>query len=215
MKDLRIVTAKVVLKIYSMAPIRGFLPPSILVVGEKMDKAIEVQLNGTQADEFAIVASNRLIIKIPSSQVGKPFKDLKVLSSVSVAKSDALLTLGITTPPKTVSGLDRLIQSWVMLFMTTPGSDIFSTTSGGGGMSIIGRSTNKLGKGISADLSMAIERTKNEILRLQSQNQTIPPSEKLLSSSLDVVEFDKDSTVLSARVNIQNMLGDTAEVTLG
>ncbi len=215
MKDLRISTAKVILKVYSMAPIRGFLPPSILVIGEKLNKATEVQYNGIQADEFVIASSNRLIVKIPSSQVGKPFKDLKVLSPVSVARTDAILSLGLTSPLRTISGIDRLVQSWVIIFMTTAGSDIFSPSSGGGGASIIGRSTDRLGKGISADLSLSIERTKNEILLHQSQNQTIPPSERLLSSSLDVVEFDKDSTVLSARVNVQNMLGDTAEITLG
>jgi hypothetical protein len=213
--DFRIVTAKVVLRTYSMAPIRGFLPPSVLVVGEKMNLATEVLYNGVSAEEFAIASSNRLIVKIPPSQVGKEFKDLKILSPVTVAKADATLSFGVTKPPKKVSGIDRLVQSWVMVFMTTPGSDIFTPNSGGGGIALIGRTTDRAGKGVAADLALAIERTKQDILRSQASNQTIPPSEKLLSSSLDAVQFDKDSTVLSARINLQNMLGDAAEVSLG
>lgn len=215
MNDIRVVNAKAQLRVFSITPIRGFLPISVLVVGEKLDRTTEVQYNGIEADEFAIASSTRLIVKVPTNQVGKPFKDLKVLSPVSVARQDAVITLGLTTPLKSVSGLDRLVQTWILIFMTTPGTDIFSPNSGGGGAAIVGRNTDRSGKGVAADLSSAIERTKQELLRLQSSNQTIPPSEKLLSSSLETVEFDSSSTVLSARVLIQNMLGDAAEVSLG
>lgn len=215
MKDFRIVTAKVILPVYSIAPIRGFLPISILVTGQGLDKASEVLYNGISVSEFAVVAPTRLVVKIPASQVGKKFQDIKVLSPVSVAKQDAMLSFGVTTPPKTVSGIDRLVQSWVLIFLTTPGSDIFTPKSGGGAIAIVGRPTDRNGKGIAADLALAIERTKQEILRLQAGNQTVPPSEKLLSSTLDSIQFDRESTVTSARVNIQNMIGNTAEVSLG
>lgn len=215
MKDFRIVTAKATLPVFSVTPIRGFLPISVVVVGQKLDLTTEVQYNGVEAEEFAIASSTRLIVKVPPSQVGKKFTDIKALSPVTVAKADAVISLGVTSPPKTVSGIDRLVQSWLIIFLSTPGSDIFSPTSGGGGASIVGRSTDRVGKGVAADLSMAIEKTKQELMRLQASNQTIPPSEKLLGSSLDKVEFDSASTVLSARVLIQNMLGDAAEVSLG
>jgi hypothetical protein len=215
MIDLRVVNAKAILRSISVQPIRGFVPTSVLVTGEKFDRATEVQYNGVDATEFAIASSTRLIVRVPTSQLGKPFRDIKVLSPVSAAKQDAIISLGLTSPPKTISGIDRLVQNWVIIFLTTPGSDLFSPTSGGGGASIIGRPTDKSGKGVAADLAMAIEKTKNELLRLQSSNQAIPPSEKLLSSSLDKVEYDSASTVLSARVLVQNMLGDAAEVSLG
>jgi hypothetical protein len=215
MKDLRVVTAKVALKTISISPLRGFLPQSVLVVGEKLNQADEILYNGVQADEFVIASSTRLIVKVPTSQIGKPFTDLKVLAPVSVAKADAVLSLGLTRPLKTVSGIDRLVQSWLLVFLTTPGSDVFAPNSGGGGAAIIGRSTDRTGKNVAADLALAIEKTKQEIMRTQAENQTIPPSEKLLASSLDSVAFDEKTTVLSARVSIQNMIGDVAEVSLG
>lgn len=215
MKDLRIVTAKVILTVYSVSPIRGFLPLSIVAIGKRLDLATEVLYNGVTADEFVVSSSTRLIIRIPPSQVGRAFTDLKVLAPVSAAQQEASLSFGIQRPAKTLSGIDRLVQSWVMVFFTTPGSDVFDPESGGGAKSLIGKTTDRAGKNISADLAMAVERTKQELLRLQSRNQNIPPSEKLLSSSLDTVQFDSDTTVLSARINIQNMLGDAAEVSLG
>ncbi len=215
MKDFRIVSARVQLKVVSIAPIRGFLPQSIAVVGEDLDKTSEVRYNGIQAEEFVVQTPSRMIVKVPRSQIGKPFSDLRVLSTVALSKKSAVLNLGLDRPLRTVSGIDRLIQSWVLVFMTTPGSDIFSPSSGGGGISLVGRSTDRTGKGVTADLAMGIEKTKQELLRLQASNQSIPPSERLMTTSLDVVEFDERTTVLSARVNIQNMLGDVAEVSLG
>lgn len=215
MKDFRIVTAKAALKVTSFSPIRGFYPPSILVVGEKLNQTDEILYNGVQALEFVVSSPSRLVVKVPPSQVGKPFTDLKVLSPVSLAKQDAILSLGLTRPIRTVSGIDRLVQSWVIVFMSTPGTDIFSPKSGGGGLSLVGRTTDRTGKRVTADLATAVENTKQELLRAQAKNQTIPPSERLLTSSLDVVEFDAKTTTLSARINIQNMLGDAAEVSLG
>lgn len=215
MNDLRVVSAKILLKVVAASPIRGFVPQSIMVVGKNFDQTTEVQYNGILAEEFVIASSTRLIVRIPPSQVGKKFTDLKVLAPASATKSDAVLSLGMTAPIKSISGIDRLVQNWVMVFFTTPGTDIFSPESGGGGASLIGRSTDRSGTGVTADLSLAIEKTKQELIRIQSNTQTVPPSEKLLSSSLEKVEFDEKTTVLSARVNIQNMLGDVAEVSLG
>ncbi len=215
MKDFRVVSARIQLKVTSFSPIRGFLPQSILVLGENLNQTSEVRYNGVQAEEFVIQTPSRMIVKVPPSQVGRPFSDLRVLATVNASKKDAVLNLGLDRPLKTVSGIDRLVQNWVMIFMTTPGSSIFAPTSGGGGMSLVGRSTDRSGKGVAADLAMGIEKTKQELFRLQADNQSIPPSERLMTSSLDVVEFDEKTTVLSARVNIQNMLGDVAEVSLG
>lgn len=214
MRDFRIVHAKSILKVFSVAPIRGFLPPSILAVGERLDRTQEVVYNGIQANEFIISSQSRLVIRIPESQVGKELKDLQVLSTVSLTRLDTIISLELSKPPKTVSGIDRLVQAWLMIFYSTPGSDIFEPNSGGGALSMVGRTTSRQGKDISADLAQAIDKTKNELLSAQAKNPRIPPSERLLSSDLQSVQFDAANTVLSARVTIQNVLSEQAEISI-
>jgi hypothetical protein len=214
MIDLRIVSAKTVLKIFSIAPIRGFLPLSVVVVGQGLNQADEVRYNGIQAEEFFIQSENRLIVRIPASQVGQPMHDVTVLAPVSATKKNALLTMSLGAPLKTVSGMDRLVQCWMMIFMSTPGTDIFDPDSGGGAKNLVGRATNASGTGVAADLQQAIERTKTELLRIQSRRTNIPLAEKLLSSSLDAIHFDPDNTLLSARVTLRNMAGSAAELNL-
>jgi hypothetical protein len=213
-KDLRVVNAKAILRVFSVAPIRGFLPLSVVVVGEKLTTADEVRYNGIQAEEFFIQSDSRMVVRIPKSQVGLKLEEIRVLAPVSAAKKDALLSLGMSRPFKTVEGIERLVQSFMLIFLTTPGSDVFSPNSGGGAKMLVGRATDSAGTGVAADLQQALDRTKTELLRIQSRNSNIPLSEKLLSSSIDSIHFDPENTLLSARVTLQNMVGDVAEVTL-
>ena len=96
MKDFRIAHAKTILKINSIQPIRGFLPLSLLVIGDRLDRTEEVTYNGLQANEFVISAPNRLIVRIPESQVGKALRDLQVLSSVSMTRLPTVVSLEIS-----------------------------------------------------------------------------------------------------------------------
>lgn len=214
MKDFSIITARVLLKVHSIAPVRGFTPPSIVVLGEKMNLAQEVFYNNIKVTEFVISTQNRLVVRIPVSQVGKDFISIQVFSSVSITKTSAALAFELMRPLRQVEGIERLVQSWMIVFFTTPGSDVFDLQSGGGVRSIIGKNTNAQGKGVSADLALAIERTQNEILRLQSKDSRIPLSEKLLSATLSSMSFDDKTTTLSASVALKNMLGEQAEVSV-
>ena len=215
MKDIRVVSAKVILRVSELAPIRGILPASAQLAGESFDKATEVFYNDLPVDEFFVQSPSRMIIKIPLAAVGKPFVSVKVLTDARLIKRDTEVSLKLNNPLKTVSGIDRLVQNWVMTFMTTPGSDVFDKNSGGGGQAIIGRPTDRDGRSASADLTMAIDRTRSELIKKQSSQSNVPSSEKLMSCELGDVVFDPYSGKLEARVFLRNMVGDNAEVSLG
>lgn len=214
MKDLRVIQAQALLNVTSISPIRGFLPVSIVVLGEHLDLTSQVFYNDILAPEFVPQSATRLIVRVPQSQVGQEFRSIKVYSSLNLITPSALLTLKVGNPLAEVEGMDRLIQQWMILFYTTPGSDIFDPQSGGGGRSIVGRNTDKFGKGVSADLALAIDRTQRELLRLQSMTPGIPLAEKLLSTQLLSLNFDPSNATLAAIVGITNMLGNTAQAAL-
>lgn len=215
MKDFRVISAKALLTVNRIIPIREFLPVSVLVVGERLDLTSEVTYNGIQVDQYIIQAADRMIVRVPESQVMQPLREIAVMANVDVARKDAAVSMAVPRPLKTVEGIERLVQSWLLIFMTTPGSDIFTPDSGGGARSIIGRSTNRDHSNVSASLALAIERTKNELLRVQSKTPGLPLSEKMLSCTLDRIYFDSKTSVLNAQVSLSNMLGRSAQVSLG
>jgi hypothetical protein len=214
MIDFQIVSAKTLLPVESIAPIRGFLPPSIVVLGTNLNQAQEVYFNGVKVSEFIVASPNRLIVRIPDSQVGNAFQSIQAYAIILDPNQNASLSLAILRPVQTIQGIARLVQSWVMVFMTTPGSDIFSPNSGGGGQALVGRNTDGKGSGVSADIAAAIQRTNDELVRLQAQISNIPLAEKLLSSNLQALSFDSSTTTLEAQVSLKNMVGQAAQVTL-
>jgi hypothetical protein len=214
MKDFRVVQAKTPLKVTSYAPVRDFSPPAITVLGEEMNKAQEILYNNVEVTEFLIISPRRLLVRIPDSQVGRPLTSLLVSTSSAVSQKDALLSLGVDSPLKTLEGIDRLVQVFMTTFMTTPGSDIFDPDAGGGGQAIIGK-PNEATSSSSAQLSLAVDRTVQQMLRAQAQNTKLPPTERLLSASLSNVEFDQTTTTLRGTVDLRSVAGESALVTLG
>jgi hypothetical protein len=215
MFDLRVITAKALLSVNTVAPIRGFFPPSLMLIGQDLYKATEVEYNGVLASEWIVASPNRLVLRIPETQIGQPFLGIRVFADISLAHSKAIVEFGIVSPLKKISGIDRLVQAWLLVFFTTPGSDAFDQSSGGGGRSLVGKSTDRYHRGVAADLALCIDRTKNELLRLQAQTPGVPPEEKLLSSDLIGVSFDERTSMLYASVSLKNMVGDAAQLALG
>jgi len=214
MKDFRIVQAKTILTIFSISPIRGFNPPSVVVLGSKLNSASELLYNGVPVTEFFVSSDTRLVVRIPPSQVGKDLIDFQAFSNVSILNNSASVVLELSKPLKQISGIDRLVQAWMMIFLTTPGSDVFQPSSGGGARSIIGSRTDRRHSSAAADLTVAIDRTESEILRLQSSQKNIPPEEKLLSSDLETLSFDDTTGTLSATVRLKNFVNQAANVSL-
>jgi hypothetical protein len=215
MRDLRVTSAKALLRVTSVYPINGFYPPSIGAIGEGLERATEVLYNNIPVTEFVVSASNRLIIRIPDAAINRRIESLNVYAPVSVKDPRAAVSFTVGGPVRYVEGIDRLAQAWLTIFLTTPGSDVWARNSGGGANLIIGRSTDREHSGATADLVIAISRTKNELQQLQAQQPWLPAAEKLLSSGLDSIFFDPKSSTLNAIVSIKNMVGDAAQLGLG
>ena len=215
MRDLRVITAKAQLKVHSISPIRGFLPVSVLVVGTDLHRTTEVELNGILCDEYLIQDSSRLVVRVPDAQIGQVISSIKVFTPISTSYDTAKIEMSVGRPLRSISGVDRMVQAWLLIFFTNPGTDIFDQNSGGGARALIGRTTDAGHQSAAADLALCIDRTKTEMLRIQSRSPGLPLDERLMSSSLDAVRFDPDTSTLFASVSLRNMAGGAAQIALG
>jgi len=211
--DFRVVQARALLKVHSVAPVRGFAVPAVVLVGEKLNQAQEILYNGMEVPEFIISSPSRLLARIPDSQVGKSLVSLQVLTESSFSNDGTLLSMILGKGLKKTSGIDRLVQNFVMTLLSSQGSDLFNQGSGGGAMAIVGKS-NTATDPVSAQLALAVDRTRQQILRAQASNSRIPSSERLLSASLSSVTFNKDTNSLVGMVDIRSVAVDAALVTV-
>lgn len=215
MMDFQIISSRVLLTVQGVYPIRGFNPPSVMVKGLQLNLTTDVYYNGVEVSEFLVSSPERLIVKIPASELGNVISDLKVFTDAYVSGQPAMLSFDLHQPLRSVEGVQRLVQAWMIVFFTTPGSDVWEPSSGGGVRSIIGRNTNATGAGVSTDLAQAVDRTNTELKRLQSANSSLPLEEKFMSASLQGVNFDESTSTLAATIVIKNVLGESAEAVVG
>lgn len=213
MKDLRVTQAQLLLKVVSYTPVRNFMPLSVVVVGEKFDTADKVYYNNVEVTAFAIISPTQLVVRVPDSEVGHDLTSLNVMASVGTA-TNAALSFKLGPPVRPVSGVERMVQSYCIVLLSTQGSDVWSPGSGGGVLGMVGRNTSEGGRGVMADLAVAIDNSRQELLRQQSIDQRIPPEERLLSASLQNMSFDPSSSTLTASVALMNSVGQTAVVTV-
>jgi hypothetical protein len=215
MRDLRIISAKALLRINTISPIRGFWPPSLFITGVELNKATEIEINETLVGEFIVKDASSLIAKIPESQVGRPITGIRAYTDVAVDLASAPIELALRGPVRSIKGIDRMVQAWMVVFLTTPGSDIFSKNSGGGARSLIGKITDAAHQSVAADLALCIDRTKNDLMRLQMSTPGIPLEERLMSAGLSAISFSPATSVLSATVSLTSMAGGAASLSLG
>lgn len=104
MRDLKIISARAVLPIRQVVPVRGFLPTSVLITGSDLDKTSELFYNGVQVDQFLVQAPDRVLARVPQSQVGRPLNTVLAYAAVPVVTADATIGFGISSPTRQTSG---------------------------------------------------------------------------------------------------------------
>lgn len=214
MIDFKILSRKTLLEITNVLPLRGYSPRSVLLKGPNMASTSEVVYNGVPCPAFTVESMTTVVAQIPESQDGKVLDSIQAFSdSIPTGDASAKITMSLASPLKKVSGLDRLIQTWLVVFMTSRGSSVFAPNSGGGGRGIVGIPFESSRPPIS-DLVLSVQLTESEILSMQAQTPNIPRSERLLFAPLESIDQDSRTTSIYARVSIRNYLGELASISI-
>jgi len=179
-----------------------------------MHQALEVVYNGIVQTQFFAQSRKNLIVPIPSSQIGRPLNELVIISTTKLTFEPATVVFQLSRPPQMVSGIDRLVQMFLMELFTTPGSDIFDPKSGGGALALVGRNSGG-DRGAVVGLTRAVDAAKRSIAKKQAQFKRVPNEERLLSATLSNVSFNSLASVLSGQIEIKNMSGQSATVGVG
>ena len=185
-------------------------PLELEVRGDDYSRAVGVRVNGLVA-EFTVADPNRLVLRVPDAERGSQVAEVAVLSSEASTAGDSVLRFRLGESPKGVRGVQKLLQTFVKILFTTPGSDIFAPRLGGGAMRIIGGPVRPSEEGdMLSDFVLAVEETKRQLTRIQSRDPRIPPDERLLAASVLGVGGDRARGRLSIAVSVVSQAGASA-----
>lgn len=200
-----------VLKVNSVRNAPGVSPRSLIIEGEDFRSVETVLINGTAAPEFVAYSKTQLIAEVPELYRNETITEVSVLSSSLTFTKRSLVSFTFGTRPKKLSGVLRLMQTFLRILLRSPGSNVFHRRSGGGLLLRIG---DNISTRAAADIAIAINSTKTYLIGVQTAERNIPPPERLLNAEIAGLTIDPQNTTIAVTIILTNHSGQRAAATL-
>ena len=195
------------------APIVGldFTPGSgvtaLDITGRDFLDVVDVLVNGVQSPEYLVLSEQKIMARIPDSQIGRYISTVTVLTASVGQTGASVIYFRYNGGRGETSGITYLVQTFLTILLATPGSDMFNPDLGGGLRALVGQVASP---SIRVEVSQAITRTTNQILALQASSG-LPLEDRLASAELLEVSYDRRTSSVSIRVQIYSGAGRTAD----
>lgn len=191
--------------------VEGLQPKTLRITGRDFSAVDEVFINQIESPDVIILKKTELLAQVPEQLLIDRITTVSVLSRNLILTPKSFLRFRIGDSPTKVRGVLRLIQLFVKILFTTPGTDIFNPRLGAGGLRNIGQ-TFGLDEGgdIIADFVIAVDTTARQIVAIQTRDPSIPRDERLLAAKVLSAGFSKTETALFIAVELISQAGRAA-----
>jgi len=186
------------------------------ILGSDFRAVDEVQINEAQSPDLIVLSKTRLLAQLPDNLQDNPdVQSVNVLSKTLTISTKSVLRFRIGDTPGKVVGILRLLQLFVKILISDPGSDIFNKDLGAGALTNLGSNFGEdEGQNIKADFTIATDRAARQIVAIQSRNSGIPRDERLLSAKVLGTTFSRATASLFVTVEVISQDGTPARVNL-
>jgi hypothetical protein len=185
---------------------------AIRVSGEDFRAVDEVVINDVPSPDVIVLNPRELVAQLPEMMQRAPdVHSVSVLSNRFTVSPRSLIRFRIGSRPGKVRGILRLVQLFTKLLFTTPGSDIFNKSAGGGILSKVGATFGKNeGNNLVTDFVVAVTRTQRQMIAMQGRDMRAPRDERLLSATVTGTQYDKLQQALYFTVELTSQAGRSA-----
>lgn len=170
------------------------------LTGKDFDKAVAVRVN-RQNQNYVVVDKATILCTLPEK--ASSIDDVEVITSSTKINRTSIFSYLLTDNVNTVSGEAKLVQQFIKVLLTTPGSDHFAPGLGGN-MQNFAQQNQPYGSS-QALLAMTVINVVNTAAKFAAaQGSSIPPEERLVDAEVLNMGFDPDDPTLlelSLRLN--------------
>jgi hypothetical protein len=193
-------------------PMTPGVPVTLDVLGEDFRSVDEVLINEIPSPDVIVVSKSRLIAQLPDAlQKTLNVTDVRVTSRRLTLTSKSLIRFRVSDTPGRVSGILRLMQLFLKVLFTTPGTDIFAKRVGGAALQTIGETYGAdEGKSLVSRFIISVDTTARQIISLQGRDPRIPLDERLLSARVTRAGFNRTQSAIIASVELASQAGRSA-----
>lgn len=210
MIDMRIIQIQDVIPLTGVTSLE-ISPPTLLIKSNGgFNSVSEVFINNSKSPDVVAESDRSLLAQVPDIEEQNFITSVIVTSSkfTNVSKRSKI-NFSFRPNYPTVSGIERLVQEFVKVMLQSPST--FSNM--GGGLLKAAKSSVDL-QSIAADMRIAIDKTRSQIIKKQSRSSTIPLEERLQSAYLIDSSFDSSRMSVSGTIGIDNRLSQKSVVGL-
>lgn len=209
--DVQVCYPQQVIKLTSVTLVEGASCPTVEVIGDDFSAVDEVLLNDLRSPSVHVLSKNKLHAELPTSVTADTLGTVMVVSYGLVFTDRSVISFKAGITNRKVSGINRLLQLFLKILLTTPGTDIFHKTLGGGALQNLGATFTKSStNNIVGGFLIAVDNTVKQITAIQARNPRLPRDERLLSATVSGARFDARQTALVVSVLLKSQAGDSA-----
>jgi hypothetical protein len=213
--DLGVVEPQELLRVSEIRVVPALAVRTLDIVGEDFQSVDEVLVNDVPSPDVVVLGPTRLLAEVPDAVKGSTVTSVTVLSRRLALSDKSFIRFRVSPTSSKVRGELGLMQKFLKLLFTTPGTDIFAPKLGGAGLRTLGQNFGKEeGADIVSSFIVSVETTKRQMIQLQSRNPSLPPDERLLSASVVQAGFNRNETALVVSVEILSQAGRQAKARL-
>lgn len=207
--DIQVVFPSELVQLSSVSFVPGLRPKTLDILGLDFRSVDEVLVNEIASPHVIVLSKNRLLAQVPDSlQANGRVMDVSVVSRSLTLSPRSQIKFKIGQTPSKVRGILRLVQVFLKILFTTPGTDIFSQRVGAAALRNIGKSFGKeQGGTIVSDFVVSVATTARQIVAIQSRDPSIPRDERLLSAKVTAANFDNGQSALIVSVELTSQAG--------
>jgi len=177
--------------------------------GSDFSKTQRVKVNNTDVPH-AVVSKTEIMCAIPDGS--SSIENVDVITTSKTINRRTYFEYMVGESPSVVAGTQKLIQQFVKLLLTTPGSDVFNKTSGAGMQSFIGTNFSPDNpSSLVAQVTMRVLQTGFD-MTLRQTIAGVPADERLSDVQVLGVSIDPDDpTIMQLSLKLNTFSGRSAQ----
>jgi len=203
MATIQVISIQDVLPITAINNIPGMIPRTVDIRGVDFYSVQDVLLNDQPSPSVVVMSSTQIYAQVPGGEVSNIIKSVSVLSNMFTATDASRINFSFTSTPQKAKGLQLLAQTYLLVLLTSPGSDAWNPSKGGGVQEIVGGAMAKQGAGSAvARFATAANSARSQTIALQARNFQLTDDERLAGAELLSSHFDLQSLGLLVRLRL-------------
>ncbi len=211
MVDFQVVFPSEAIELTSIRLLPGVAQRTLDILGKDFRSVDLVEINDVASPSVVVLSKTHLLAQVPLSLGSGSIQTVSVTSNRLTITKKSLIKFRVGKVASKVRGILRLVQLFLKLLFTKPGSDIFSQKVGADALRNVGHTFGKgQSGGIVSDFVLAVNTARQQIISIQGRDPSIPSDEKLLAARVRAARFSPQQSALVVSVELLSQAGQAA-----